>query len=144
MNRSAFADYSAGLREQSWLIGDSWSHIRLSCIAWDIKPKWRFPGPFVSETAKSMLILGNTVDPVTPLRNAHVMAKRFPGSRILATEGEGHCMLSAPSLCGAGYIRDYFQTGQMPLEGTVCETNEKAFEGVTDPGDGMGESCLRC
>ena len=33
----------------------------------------------------------------------------------------------------ARYIRNYFQTGEMPPEGTVCEVNERPFIGVTKP-----------
>ena len=33
----------------------------------------------------------------------------------------------------ARYIQKYFQTGELPPEGTVCEVNEKPFIGVTKP-----------
>ena len=42
-------------------------------------------------------------------------------------------MISSPNLCMARYIRNYFQTGEMPPEGTVCEVNERPFIGVTKP-----------
>ena len=35
----------------------------------------------------------------------------------------------------ARHIRDYFQTGLLPANGTICEASEKAFLGVTDLGD---------
>lgn len=136
------AKYAHHLHERSWLIGDSWGHIRMSCIAWNIKPAWRFPGPSEGKTAKPMLVLGNTVDPVTPLRNAHAMARRYPGSRVLATEGEGHCMLTAPSLCAARAVRKYFQTGELPEEGLVCGVNERAFLGVVERGEDGEEDLL--
>ena len=68
MTRSAFGSYVKQLRQQSQLMGDSWAQIRLGCIAWDVKPKWRFPGPFAAITAKPMLLIGTTMDPVTPIR----------------------------------------------------------------------------
>ncbi|KAL6722282.1 hypothetical protein ACLMJK_001389 [Lecanora helva] len=68
MTQAEFAEYAAQLREQSWLIGDVWAQIRLACVAWNIKPKWRFGGPFGGKTAKNMLFVGNKVDPVTPVR----------------------------------------------------------------------------
>jgi len=68
MTEEGFAAYAAELREQSWLIGDSWAQIRLGCVAWGIRPKWRFGGPFTGETAKGMLIVGTLTDPVTPIR----------------------------------------------------------------------------
>ena len=68
MSKDAYAAYAAELRAQSWLIGYSWARIRLGCVAWGIKPKWRFGGPFGGETAKGILFLGNRNDPVTPIR----------------------------------------------------------------------------
>ncbi|CAD6589123.1 MAG: hypothetical protein ASARMPREDX12_003607 [Alectoria sarmentosa] len=68
MTRSAFASYVKQLQGQSQLMGDSWAQIRMGCIAWDVKPKWRYPGPFAGITAKPMLLVGTTKDPVTPIR----------------------------------------------------------------------------
>ena len=31
----------------------------------------------------------------------------------------------------AGYIKEYFQTGQLPPRGKVCEANVRPFLGVT-------------
>ena len=64
----AFAEYVAELGNQSWLMGDWWASVRLSCVGWNVKPKWRFPGPFTGETAHPMMFVGNTRDPVTPIR----------------------------------------------------------------------------
>ena len=58
------------------------------------------------------------------------MASRWPGSVVLASDSEDHCIRTSPDLCMARYIRKYFQTGELPSEGTVCEVNEKPFIGV--------------
>lgn len=50
-------------------------------------------------------------------------------------------MISSPNLCMARYIRQYFQTGEMPPEGTMCEVNEKPFIGITKPPE-KGEEAL--
>ena len=68
MDRSAFTAYAAKLLDQNWLLGSSWAQIRLSCVRWNLRPKWRFPGPFVSKTAQPMMIVGTVRDPVTPIR----------------------------------------------------------------------------
>ena len=60
----------------------------------------------------------------------------------MAVDGEGHCSLSAPSLCMARHIRRYFQTGELPPSDTVCEANEKPFLGVTKHGDPEEEKLL--
>ncbi|KAF6218797.1 hypothetical protein HO133_005340 [Letharia lupina] len=141
MSKADYGAYADELRRQSRWLGESWAHIRMQCVGYDVRPKWRVPGPFTGQTAKPMLILGNTHDPVTPIRNAHTMASRWPGSVVLASDGEGHCMFSSPNLCMARYIRKYFQTGGMPPKGTVCEANERPFIGVTKPPE-EGEEAL--
>lgn len=68
MSRKDYKTYAEELRQQSRWFGDSWAHIRVNCVGYDVKPKWRVPGPFTGQTAKPMLILNNLYDPVTPLR----------------------------------------------------------------------------
>ena len=69
------------------------------------------------------------------------MATRWPGSVVLASDSEGHCMISSPNLCLAQHVRKYIQTGKLPPEGTLCEANERPFLGVTKPA-GKGEEAL--
>ena len=66
-----------------------------------------------------------------------MVAQRFKGSVVLAVDGEGHCSLSSPSVCAARHIRQYFQTGSLPPEGTVCDVDEKAFLGLTKRRDNL-------
>ena len=68
MSKTDFKAYADELRQQSRWFGDSWAHIRLACVGYNVKPKWRVPGPFTGHTSKPMLILGSRLDPVTPLR----------------------------------------------------------------------------
>lgn len=72
--------------------------------------------------------IGNTADPVTPGRYAKKMAKGFTGAVALIQDSPGHCSLSAPSNCTRTYIRQYFQTGKLPDEGTVCPVDELPFD----------------
>ena len=44
MTQEAYRTYWRVLQGQSELIGDSWAQIRLACIGWNIRPKWRFGG----------------------------------------------------------------------------------------------------
>ncbi|MCJ1304552.1 hypothetical protein MMC08_007365 [Hypocenomyce scalaris] len=127
MTQEAYRTYWRVLQGQSELIGDSWAQIRLACIGWNIRPKWRFGGPIASNTAHPLLFIGNTWDPVTPLRNAHNMARGFNGSVVLQQDSEGHCSYAFPSLCTAKTVRRYFQTGELPKPGTVCDPDRRPF-----------------
>ena len=68
LDRSAFTAYVANLTDQNRLLGPSFAHVRLNCVRWNSRPKWRFSGPFVGETAHPMMIVGTARDPVTPIR----------------------------------------------------------------------------
>lgn len=135
ITQDSFVEYWMGLRNQSEVLGDWWAHTRLDCVGWKAKAAWRFAGPFQGNTSYPMLWLSNTLDPVTPIRNAKRMMQNFPGSVLLEQDAEGHCTTSAKSLCTAKHVRAYFQTGEMPEPGTVCGVEEKPFLGNVGKGN---------
>ncbi|PWY75883.1 hypothetical protein BO83DRAFT_426149 [Aspergillus eucalypticola CBS 122712] len=121
--KEEFRSYWNRLQGQSKAVGDFWAEIRMSCVRMETRPEWRYDG----NTSHPLLFIGNTYDPVTPLRNAHTMARGFPESIVLEQNSIGHCTLSGPSLCTAKAIRQYFQTGELPSPGTVCQVDELPF-----------------
>ncbi|KAI9829951.1 MAG: hypothetical protein M1819_005923 [Sarea resinae] len=131
----AFKAYWQMLQKQSKTLGDSWAALRLFCSGWTAEPKWRFKGTTGADTANPILYIGNTRDPVTPLRktdglflrSAHKMASRFNSSIVLTQDSEGHCSISSPSLCSAKAIRAYFQTSVLPAPDTVCAVEALPF-----------------
>jgi hypothetical protein len=74
------------------------------------------------------LFVGNILDPVTPVSNAHENAAMWEGSGVLEVRGEGHCTYAVESACMNRVIGRYFQTGEMPARGKVCEVDRKPFE----------------
>ncbi|KAE9368541.1 hypothetical protein N431DRAFT_60319 [Stipitochalara longipes BDJ] len=130
---STKADFRAtvkALYQQSKFLGEFWSTIALSCNHWTFRPKWGITGDEIKgDTLHPILWIGNTLDPVTPLADAHASSKRFPGSVVLQQDSEGHCSLSSPSKCTEGVVRNYFQTGDLPATGTICQPDERPFIG---------------
>ncbi|KAJ6481027.1 hypothetical protein C8R45DRAFT_319408 [Mycena sanguinolenta] len=118
----------------SW--ADVWGRARMSCLAWPDFPKDHFQGPFVANTSFPILLVGNTMDPVTPLWAAKKMSEGFAGSVILTQDSPGvrgvvsliarnhtipqHCSIASVSLCTFKYIRQYFLDGTLPAPSTVC------------------------
>ncbi|PYH45378.1 alpha/beta hydrolase [Aspergillus saccharolyticus JOP 1030-1] len=125
--KEKFESYWHTLQDQSETFGDFWTEIRFSCIRWKTRPAWRFESLIAGNTSYPLLFVGNTYDPVTPLRNAFKMSRQFPGSVVLQQDSVGHCTLSGPSLCTAKAIREYFQKGELPNHGKICEVEEKPF-----------------
>ena len=122
-----FKQYYDLLIEQSPTFGPRWSEVRLACMGWpsSLRPRWRFPGPFVTRgrnaTAHPILIIGNTMDPVTPLRNAFAASEGHERSGVLTQDSAGHCSLfSTSNACTAAHVRAYFNDGVLPPPGTIC------------------------
>ncbi|KAF1986796.1 hypothetical protein K402DRAFT_393421 [Aulographum hederae CBS 113979] len=136
------------LRNQSSALGDYWAEITLACGNWAIRPAWPLNTTITAEkTAHPILWVGNSRDPVTPVRNARRMASLFPGSKVLEQNSGGHCSVSEPSFCTAEVIRAYFQRGHLPKDGLVCQPFSGPFDadgsvearvrGLGEPEEGM-------
>ncbi|CAG8016740.1 unnamed protein product [Penicillium olsonii] len=155
LNMQEFRAIWDSLRADSDTLGDYWAQLHLSCVGWKTKAKYPFTGtypsrlvfprltplgPWGTTTAHPMLFVSNTLDPVTPLTSAKHMSHIFPGSGLLQQESEGHTTLAAPSVCVAKAIRHYFQTGQLPSEGTLCQADLKPLVGTPDAAVAISES----
>ncbi|KAI8232817.1 putative hydrolase [Colletotrichum sp. SAR 10_86] len=67
-SKAEFREYFKEVRGQSDVLGAAWSGHRMLCINWQARPAWRVDGPWTANTSYPLLIIGNTYDPVTPLR----------------------------------------------------------------------------
>lgn len=134
MTKEDFAEHLKNVTELSPSIGEVWSTLRMTCIHYNVRPYHRFHGPWIANTSHPILEIGNSADPVTPGRFAKKMAKGFSGAVALIQDSNGHCSLSAPSKCTEKYVRQYFQTGELPPEDTVCKADAVPF------GPGLNET----
>ncbi|KAF1959212.1 hypothetical protein CC80DRAFT_440545 [Byssothecium circinans] len=117
-----FEEYWHLLQGISPAAGSLWAMLKLTCVAWNIRPLFNFGNDenFYGNTSNPILWVSTTADPVTPLKSAREMHSRFPGSGLLIQDNAGHCSLSMPTACTYVRIREYFQNGKLPDEGTVC------------------------
>ncbi|KAJ5658913.1 hypothetical protein N7507_005364 [Penicillium longicatenatum] len=127
MAKEEFKEYWQILQNQSQAMGNEWATIRLACAGWNVRPQWPFGGSFIQNTSHPLLFIGNSYDPVTPVRNAVAMSSGFSDSVVLQQNSLGHCSIAAPSECTANLVRLYFQTGELPPPGTICEVDERPF-----------------
>ncbi|KAM0721053.1 hypothetical protein Q7P37_003339 [Cladosporium fusiforme] len=137
VDRASFQAFAKDLAAQSPSSGSIWSTIRLNCIHYTLPAVHRFTGPWRAKTSHPLLLIGNTADPVTPGRYAQKMAEGFEGAVALIQDSGGHCSAAAYSRCTVGYIRQYFQTGELPPVNTTCAVDVLPF-GPT-PGEVMIE-----
>ncbi|KAK3329946.1 TAP-like protein-domain-containing protein [Apodospora peruviana] len=132
-NLSVFEAYATRLQEISRAAGSVQISFRLSCVDRSVRPKWRFDGPFTGiNTSHPILFVANIADNVTPLISARNNSEGFPGSRVLVQNSYGHTSLAASSACTARYVNRYFQSGELPAEGTVCESDTSPFAEEVD------------
>jgi pimeloyl-ACP methyl ester carboxylesterase len=103
------------------------------CASWPAVAADRYAGPWDRPTAKPILVIGNTVDPETPLEGAVAMADELASARLLTVDGYGHSALLNPSRCASQYVSDYLIDGTLPPEGTVCPQDQPPFTTSPSP-----------
>ncbi|KAI0541028.1 Alpha/Beta hydrolase protein [Xylaria digitata] len=94
----------------------------LGCNGWEIESKeppmrWGdHPAhkPALIETSFPILVLSNTLDPVTPLSHALEMTRKFANASFVEQDGIGHCTVSCVSACTIAHLRAYLNEGIVP------------------------------
>jgi pimeloyl-ACP methyl ester carboxylesterase len=127
LSRDAFQEFAKELADISPTSGSLWSTIRMNCIHHKLSAVHRFKGPWKANTSHPLLFIGNTADPVTPGQYARKMAEGFEGAVALMQDSGGHCSIATFSWCTTGYIRQYFQTGELPPANTTCAADVVPF-----------------
>jgi pimeloyl-ACP methyl ester carboxylesterase len=89
----------------------------------------RYAGPWNRPTASTILVLGNTGDPVLPYQNSMAMSRDLAHARLLTVDGYGHTEASNPSTCATDDEIRYLLTGALPPPRTVCKQNVTPFPG---------------
>ncbi|KAF1921698.1 TAP-like protein-domain-containing protein [Ampelomyces quisqualis] len=111
--------------------GEAWAPATsINCRKLNIKAPTSqvFEGyPSASKTSNPLFFLSTILDPVTPLRSAEKMTKRFGGASLLIQNSVGHTTIVSASECTSGYLRNYFDDGSLPEYGTHCEADQVPF-----------------
>jgi hypothetical protein len=133
MTRADHLERWERLKAQSYAFAGYWSQITMPCSSWGIRPAWDFKlNISAASTSHPILWLSNTRDPVTPLKNAIKMSKRFGGSVVFGQDADGHCTVAQPSECVAKGVRRYFQEGQLPVGEIACKPDVGPFDPLED------------
>ncbi|UUN28475.1 alpha/beta hydrolase [Streptomyces sp. FIT100] len=114
--------------------GRFWAWAAEACADWPATAADRYRGPWNEPTAHPVLVVGTTLDPATPYRNAHAMTKELANARLLTNSGYGHTALINPSSCVNAYEGRYFIDGTLPPAGTLCRQDTPPFSTVKPRG----------
>jgi hypothetical protein len=71
------------------------------------------------------LFVNTLGDPITPIAGAKHISSFFEGSVVVTQNSGGHGVTNVPSSCTLGYMLNYLDTGKVPEDGIVCETDKK-------------------
>ncbi|QIW95476.1 hypothetical protein AMS68_000994 [Peltaster fructicola] len=130
LSRDDAREHWRELEKMSPTIGPMWAMFRMRCAHYTVRPLYRYAGPWTGNTSFPILFIGNSADPVTPVRNARKMARGYRSAGVLEQESSGHCSTSAPSRCTREVIYRYFQLGELPEPGKHCSADQYPFETV--------------
>ncbi|KAI5891464.1 alpha/beta-hydrolase [Schizophyllum commune H4-8] len=124
--RDGFDAIVSASENVSPLFGPQWGNSGNACFAWPVRAVERYTGPWDNKPKNPVLIIGNTADPITPFKNAQLMADLLGDSAVLVRQdGLGHTSLAEQSSCTIGIINKYFTEGSLPEnDATVCEIDD--------------------
>jgi pimeloyl-ACP methyl ester carboxylesterase len=88
------------------------------CLNWPVEPT-NPQHPIDITHAPPVLLVGNTMDPATPLSWARSLSQSIRGSGVLSYDGQGHTAYHR-SACATKHINEYLVSGQLPDADTVC------------------------
>lgn len=135
------SDYRRYMEDLQANAPDFWpffADLRLPCVGWPLRPKFRSSGPWAAFSPDSVtaqdapaapiLYISSRLDPLTPAANAIAAAKNRPGSSVLLQDMVGHGAILSPSKCRENYIKEYFEAGKMVPDGTICAAECVPFQ----------------
>jgi pimeloyl-ACP methyl ester carboxylesterase len=113
---------------RSGLVGPSLAWQTEPCAAWPAAAAQdRYAGPWNRPTASTILVMGNTGDPITSYQSSVAMSRDLAKARLLTVHGYGHTEFANPSTCATNYEVSYLLTGKLPPVGTSCPQNGVPF-----------------
>jgi pimeloyl-ACP methyl ester carboxylesterase len=87
----------------------------------------RYTGPWNRRTAGTILLIGNTGDPVTSYQDSVALSRELARARLLTVDGYGHTEQANPSTCAVDDEVRYLLTGALPPAGTICSQDAPPF-----------------
>ena len=114
----------------SGALGLEWAWNMEACADWPAAAAQdRYAGPWNRPAASTMLVLGDTGDPVLPYQDSVAMSRDLAHARLLTVDGYGHTEAANPSTFATDDEIRYLLTGALPPPRTVCQQNAAPFPG---------------
>ncbi|KAH6623839.1 Alpha/Beta hydrolase protein [Chaetomium tenue] len=116
---------------QSWVAGNSRFYVTLPCrhfLQYWPDPVGVYRGDLNHTLSNPVLLIAETYDPATPLRNGRRLLQEMgKNARLIAHHGYGHSSRDTSS-CTDGIAKAYMMNGTLPEEQeTACYADEKPY-----------------
>lgn len=122
-NPAAFAAAAA-----AGTFAPAYAWLTLGCAHWPAAAAQdRYTGPWNRPTASTILVIGNTGDPLTAYQDSVAMSRLLARARLLTVDGYGHTTTSNPSTCVIDATVSYTVSGALPAPGSVCQQDLNPF-----------------
>ncbi|CDZ98888.1 Peptidase S33 tripeptidyl aminopeptidase-like, C-terminal [Phaffia rhodozyma] len=102
------------------------------CLRWKMRDADRFTGLMNQTLSNDILIIGNTADPITSIKNAQLLNEIQPMSRLVHHDGFGHCSYVMASLCTLSAMRSYLIENILPPNNLLCKPDQVLFPNSTE------------
>lgn len=116
----AWVDAGADADAAHGYFGRIWTWASSICAEWPGTDADRYIGPFDTDTANPVLVVGAKWDPATRYEGAVIAHDLLPNSALLTVDSWGHTSLFA-SACADAAIAAYLISVTTPAPGTVCD-----------------------
>ncbi|KAK3322043.1 Alpha/Beta hydrolase protein [Apodospora peruviana] len=122
----------ANMTTQAWIGGDSRFYSVFPCRRfkefWP-KPAEVFRGDLSYTLKHPVLLIAETYDPATPLRNGRRLAQEMgPNARLIVHHGYGHSSTADNSDCTIAASKAFILNGTLPEKSEIdCYANEKPY-----------------
>ena len=114
-----------------------WNWAGSTCASWTTPDEDNFTGPYDSDTATPVLVVGNLYDPATRYENAVINAGLLPNSVLLTVDVPGHTALDLNDCADAqvsAYLADPHGYASSVVENKVkCDAEVNWFDFLAPP-----------
>ncbi|KAF8335935.1 TAP-like protein-domain-containing protein [Cantharellus anzutake] len=126
-----FGEILLASQNVSEMFGPMFADAGFWCHKWPSRATERFTGPWNSTLKNKILVVGNQADPITPYPGAKLVADLLGEANAVIVEQRdfGHTSLAEHSDCTFRVIYDYFANGTLPVDESICGTNQVLFPG---------------
>lgn len=113
------AGYIAQFEKAAPTFGRSFAYSASACSTWPVRSGVR-PAVLQAKGAPTIVVIGTTRDPATPLVWAQALAAQLDSGRLITRDGDGHTAFQRGSTCVDDAVEAFLIDGKLPQPDLMC------------------------